>query len=185
MVANDKFYSSAIENTLLALALSFFVILLVTGNWMVTLITEITLIAIVSSCFAMIATLGPNFDEDTRKPYNGWDLDFLVSIDITVAAGMAVDYCLHLSHSYMHQHGTREERTRKTLGEMGGSVFQGMLTTMFALMPLFLTGFLFFSRFGFFGMCLISSSWVISNLGLMSALATFGPADGQGDIAVS
>ena len=31
---------------------------------------------------------------------------------------------------------------------------------------------------------LISSSWVISNFGLMSALAVCGPADGQGDIAL-
>ena len=67
MVANDVFYSSAISNTILALALSFVVILMVTGNWIATVLAELTLISIVSSCFAMIATLGPNFDYSTRE----------------------------------------------------------------------------------------------------------------------
>ena len=32
---------------------------------------------------------------------------------VLVAAGMSVDYLLHMAHSYNHQHGTNKERTRK------------------------------------------------------------------------
>ena len=64
---------------------------------------------------------------------------------------MAVDYTVHLMHSY-HESSlpTRFERARAALTEMGVSVFSGAMTTFFASCPLMGAVFLFFVRFGVF-----------------------------------
>eukprot|EP00619_Florenciella_sp_RCC1007_P016010 CAMPEP_0205933334 /NCGR_PEP_ID=MMETSP1325-20131115/32763_1 /ASSEMBLY_ACC=CAM_ASM_000708 /TAXON_ID=236786 /ORGANISM="Florenciella sp., Strain RCC1007" /LENGTH=61 /DNA_ID=CAMNT_0053303175 /DNA_START=42 /DNA_END=224 /DNA_ORIENTATION=+ len=60
-----------------------------TKNWMVTLISFASLMCVLSFVFCLMCMAG-------------WKINVLESIDISIASGMAVDFVLHLAHSYNH-----------------------------------------------------------------------------------
>lgn len=47
------------------------------------------------------------------------------------AAGLAVEFCVHIASYFSHATGTRVERARKAVIEMGASVFTGITLTKF------------------------------------------------------
>jgi len=92
-----------------ALALATAVIFISTMNWRITAIAAVSLYTTISLTLTLIVMAG-------------WKINVLEAIDITVAVGMAVDFSLHLAHTYVHASGDRFERTTKTLEVMGVSV---------------------------------------------------------------
>jgi hypothetical protein len=97
--------------------------------------------------------------------------------------GMAVDYLLHLVHSYKQQkEGNSHDRVRAALKQLGVSVTSGMITTFMACIALVLTNMLWFKLFGYFIMMVTVSAFVISIVGLMALLAEFGPGDVGGGV---
>ena len=92
------------------------------------------------------------------------------------ALSVAVDYTVHLIHSYNEApFPDRLRRSRQALTEMGVSVVSGALTTFLAAAPLFSAAFVFFSQFGtFIGMITcFSIFWAIFYL--MTACTVIGP----------
>ena len=75
---------------------------------------------------------------------------------------------------YVQKDLPAHEKVRESFGEMGVSVFSGMLTSIVASLPLFLCTITFFAKFGQFLCLTISFSWVFANFFFMSLLATFG-----------
>ena len=104
-------------------------------------------------------------------------LNIIESIGLSIATGLAVDYVLHLAHSYNHQHGTAAEKSRAALAEMGISITSGCATTFFACIGLFCCDFKWFYIFGVFITILIFSSFFTSMGGMMAALSWLGPAE--------
>ena len=54
-------------------------------------------------------------------------------INVNLAVGLSVDYAAHIGHHYMVSSGTRRERVRKSLSEMGAPVFNGACSTFLAV----------------------------------------------------
>ena len=93
---------------------------------------------------------------------------------------MSVDYLLHMSHSFNHQYGNKQERVRKALREMGISVFSGAVTTLSAAISLCFCVFYIYSRLGIYLIWLIVCAFVYSVTVLTALLAEYGPNDGEG-----
>ncbi|XP_015603900.1 NPC intracellular cholesterol transporter 1 homolog 1b [Cephus cinctus] len=63
----------------------------------------------------------------------GISLNAVSLVNSVVAAGIAVEFCSHIIHSYLTSTGqTRIEKTVETLNTMGSSVFSGITLTKFA-----------------------------------------------------
>ena len=58
-----------------------------------------------------------------------WNGVFVISL--MTSLGFGVEFCNHIGMSFMRQKGTRMERAKKALREMGASVLIGIATTKF------------------------------------------------------
>lgn len=106
----------------------------------------------------------------------GWEIGVIESIDIAVAAGMSVDYVLHLVHAYGTHLGSPAERARGALADMGVSLTAGAVTTIGALSALFFCHLAWFVLFGQFVVMLLSCAYFTSMVFLPAALAVGGGA---------
>nr|KAG5711759.1 hypothetical protein BaRGS_023523 [Batillaria attramentaria] len=66
----------------------------------------------------------------------GLTIDTVTTIILILAIGLAVDYSAHIGHMFMTVTGTRSERVKETLGEMGPPVFYGGFSTFLAFILL-------------------------------------------------
>lgn len=57
-------------------------------------------------------------------------------INITLAVGLAVDFCAHVAKAFTHASGTGDERAAEALRVIGRSVFNGGVSTFLAVLPL-------------------------------------------------
>lgn len=66
------------------------------------------------------------------------DLTFnsVTCICMVLAVGIAVDYSVHVAHTFMVKSGTRQRRAEKALNWIGGAVLNGAFTTLLAVMVL-------------------------------------------------
>lgn len=94
------------------------------------------------------------------------------SILIAIIAGFSVDYVVHLAHAYEIAKGDTHERITEAFGDLGISVFNGMITSIVASIPLFFCQLQFFAKFGTFLCLTIAFSWIYANFWYMSVLAT-------------
>ena len=133
----NRMIATTFEFAVMSLVISYCiacgVIMLVTGNWKVTIISAYVLLSIIS--FSLMGLV-----------VCGYDMSLNECCVILVAAGMSVDYLLHMSHSFNHSQGSKEERVRQSLKEMGISVLSGAITTMSAAISLCFCVFYIYSR---------------------------------------
>ena len=101
----------------------------------------------------------------------GWDLGSIESILIGIIAGFSVDYVVHLAHAYEIADGDTYDRITEAFSDLGISVFNGMITSVVASIPLFFCQLQFFAKFGTFLCLTIAFSWIFANFGFMSVLA--------------
>lgn len=52
-------------------------------------------------------------------------------VNLVTSLGFGVEFCNHIGMNFMRQTGTKEERAKKALAEMGSSVLVGIATTKF------------------------------------------------------
>lgn len=52
-------------------------------------------------------------------------------VNLVTSLGFGVEFCNHIGMNFMRQTGTKEERAKKALAEMGSSVVVGIATTKF------------------------------------------------------
>lgn len=101
----------------------------------------------------------------------GWYLGSIESTLIGIIAGFSVDYVVHLAHAYEIAEGDTYSRVTEAFGDLGVSVFNGMITSVVASLPLFFCQLQFFAKFGTFLCLTIVYSWIFANFGFMSLLA--------------
>lgn len=165
----NTLFKFALESIIIAICCATVIIVLMTANWWISLICFFTLCCILSTALNLMIIAG-------------WKIGLNEACCLVVAAGVSVDYVLHMAHSYNHQSGSKEERTRAALREMGISVTSGFITTVSSSFALVLCDFAIFLRLGQFLTMTLTSSWVITMFLMMSVLASVGPNEGQGDI---
>ena len=76
--------TTAVQGIFIALALSGVVLLIATGNWIITGLTVFTIAGVVVSFLGVFVGL------------LGWTLGIVESISLAVCAGLSVDFAAHL-----------------------------------------------------------------------------------------
>ena len=93
----------------------------------------------------------------------GWELGSIEATLIGIIAGFSVDYVVHLAHAYEIAKGDTYSRLTEAFGDLGISVFNGMITSVGASIPLFFCQLQFFAKFGTF-LCLVIAFRYVSLL---------------------
>lgn len=66
----------------------------------------------------------------------GLTIDTVSCTNIIISIGLCVDYSAHIAHAFMSSHGTRDERVKKALSDIGPAVFNGGFSTFLAFVLL-------------------------------------------------
>ncbi len=92
--------------------------------------------------------------------FSGINLNSISMITIVITTGIAVDYVLHISRSFLEQVGTKETRAVKSLSVLGPPVFYSGFSTLSAIIGLaFASSYIFkVIFFGFFSLVIIGLS---------------------------
>lgn len=112
-------WNTLIMSLSLALAAVFFVCLLIT--------TSISTAATIVFVIAMIII-------DLMGLMVVWDIELnaVSVVNLVMAIGIAVEFCVHITHAFTMSTGYKGERASKALVIMGASVFSGITLTKFA-----------------------------------------------------
>jgi len=149
---------SAIQSSVLGVAIAFVVLLISTRVFHIAFFAALSIMSVLVSVVGTMVMLG-------------WNLGSIESILIGIIAGFSVDYVVHLAHAYEIAKGDTYDRITEAFGDLGISVFNGMITSVVASIPLFFCQLQFFAKFGTFLCLTIAFSWVFANFGFMSVLA--------------
>jgi len=79
---------------------------------------------------------GPDREHDSSGPVRSnaivdVNLNAVSVVNMVMAVGISVEFCVHIAYSYEESTGTKNERARTALVEMGSSVFSGITLTKF------------------------------------------------------
>jgi len=87
-----------------------------------------------------------------------WDvtIDVISCVNIILATGLCVDYSVHLAHSFSVAPGTRFEKTKKALVDLGPAIANAGMTTFLAVIILPASAsHVFFTFFKIFGLTVV------------------------------
>jgi len=103
-------------------------------------ITLICAVVIVHPCMCLLVTvvmLMIDVDLVGVMLIFGLELNSITAINLVMAVGLVVDYSAHIVHNFTMQDSSlsRDERTIRTLVEIGPSVLLGVTTTLLGLVP--------------------------------------------------
>mmetsp|Transcript_16638 Transcript_16638/g.31514 ORF Transcript_16638/g.31514 Transcript_16638/m.31514 type:complete len:1040 (+) Transcript_16638:98-3217(+) len=158
---NQRIYrTSAVSGSMVGVVFAFAVLFISTRKLHLSLFATLCVLSVLLGVIGCITMLG-------------WTLGTIEAILISILAGFSVDYVIHLAHAYHHAEGDVDNRIKSAYGDMGISVFSGMVTSVVASIPLFFCTLTFFAKFGTFLCLTISLSWVFANFGFMCLLASF------------
>ena len=155
---------------------AFFVVLLATRNITLTVLSIVSVMAIVASVMGFC------------KWAMDWGLGIAESIAAVIVIGFSVDYVVHLAHMYVdagHQSppiNGRNGRVAYALKSMGVTVISGAVTTFGSGFFLVLTQLIFFVKFSKLIMVTITSSLVVALCFFMPMLVLIGPEGTSGNL---
>jgi len=156
---NQSIYvRSAIQSAVLGVAIAFGVLFISTRVFHLALFASISIMSVLVSVVGTMVMLG-------------WTLGSIESTLIGIIAGFSVDYVVHLAHAYEIANGDTYDRITEAFSDLGISVFNGMVTSVAASIPLFFCQLTFFAKFGTFLCLTIVYSWIFANFGFMTLLA--------------
>merc|ERR1712176_987256 len=158
---NQSIYiKTAVQSSILGVVIAFVVLLISTQVFHLAFFASVSICAVLVSVVGVMVMLG-------------WSLGSIESTLIGIIAGFSVDYVVHLAHAYEIAEGDTYERVTEAFSDLGISVFNGMVTSVVASIPLFFCQLQFFAKFGTFLCLTIAFSWIFANFGFMAVLAQF------------
>merc|ERR1712233_126436 len=66
----------------------------------------------------------------------GLTIDTVSCTNIVISIGLCVDYSVHVAHAFLSNQGSKNERVKKALAEIGPAVFNGGFSTFLAFVLL-------------------------------------------------
>ena len=112
--------TSTITSLAVSLAIAFGVMLLTSLNWVISLYAIVTIICILATTIGSLVL-------------DGWELNILESIVISVAVGLSVDFTLHYGVAYtVSSENGRVDQVKYALGHIGPAVTLAAITTFIA-----------------------------------------------------
>ncbi|XP_048593833.1 NPC intracellular cholesterol transporter 1-like isoform X3 [Brassica napus] len=109
-------WTVALTNLAIALGAIFVVCLLITSSAWSSAIIVLVLVMILADLMGVMVVLGIQ-------------LNAVSVVNLIMSIGIAVEFCVHISHAFLMSNGNREQRARKALETMGASVFSGITLT--------------------------------------------------------
>ena len=69
---------------------------------------------------------------------HSWDItiDVVSSVNVIIAIGLCVDYSVHMCHAFLTVSGTRKQRAKAAIVDMGVAVLNGGFSTLIAFILL-------------------------------------------------
>lgn len=58
-------------------------------------------------------------------------LNAVSAVNLVVAIGISVEFCVHIAHAFMHANGNRDRRVQTALANVGAAVCSGIALTKF------------------------------------------------------
>jgi len=160
------------EGIFYALLFAFFVIVLATGNWLI-------------SIYATLVILGLVIDVMGFTVMQGYKLSVVEAVIYIMVVGMSVDYVVHLAEAYLHSGEVlREHAARRMLGIVGMAVISGAISTCGGIMFLIFSYNMFFKKFGINIFFLMIMASLYALVGFTAAMSSFGPQGSQGNTTV-
>lgn len=109
-------WKTAIMNICVCLGTIFVVCFIVTSSLWASAIILTVLAMIVLDMMGVMAILGIQ-------------LNAISVVNLVMSIGIAVEFCVHITHAFMIGTGDKETRARQALSTMGASVFSGITLT--------------------------------------------------------
>ncbi|XWS14371.1 hypothetical protein CRYUN_Cryun35bG0003500 [Craigia yunnanensis] len=109
-------WRTALINLAIAIGAVFIVCLVITCSLWSSAIILMVLAMIVIDLMGVMAILGIQ-------------LNAVSVVNLVMAVGIAVEFCVHIAHAFSVSSGSKDERVKEALGTMGASVFSGITLT--------------------------------------------------------
>uniref|UniRef100_A0A803N5E1 SSD domain-containing protein n=1 Tax=Chenopodium quinoa TaxID=63459 RepID=A0A803N5E1_CHEQI len=109
-------WSTALVNLAIAIGAVFVVCLIITWSIWSSLIILLVITMIVVDLMGVMAILKIQ-------------LNAVSVVNLVMSVGIAVEFCVHITHAFMVSGGNRDQRMKEALGTMGASVFSGITLT--------------------------------------------------------
>ncbi|CAE6150022.1 unnamed protein product [Arabidopsis arenosa] len=109
-------WTVALTNLAIAIGAIFIVCWLITSSAWSSAIIVLVLVMILVDLMGMMVILGIQ-------------LNAVSVVNLIMSIGIAVEFCVHISHAFLMSSGNREQRAREALETMGASVFSGITLT--------------------------------------------------------
>ncbi|KNA12261.1 hypothetical protein SOVF_127560 [Spinacia oleracea] len=109
-------WTTALINLAIALGAVFVVCLVITSSLWSSAIILLVLTMILVDLMGVMAILGIQ-------------LNAVSVVNLIMSVGIAVEFCVHITHAFSVSHGDRNQRAEEALGTMGASVFSGITLT--------------------------------------------------------
>ncbi|KAH1109328.1 hypothetical protein AAZX31_04G016700 [Glycine max] len=109
-------WKTALVNLAIAIGAVFIVCLVITSSLWSSSIILLVLAMIVVDLMGVMAILNIQ-------------LNALSVVNLVMSVGIAVEFCVHMTHSFTVASGDRDQRAKEALGTMGASVFSGITLT--------------------------------------------------------
>ncbi|XVE94413.1 hypothetical protein REPUB_Repub02eG0006300 [Reevesia pubescens] len=109
-------WRTALVNLAIAIGAVFIVCLVITCSLWSSAIILLVLAMIVVDLMGVMAILGIQ-------------LNAVSVVNLVMAVGIAVEFCVHITHVFSVSSGNKDERVKEALGTMGASVFSGITLT--------------------------------------------------------
>jgi len=168
MPSEVAFVQNAKQGIGISVGFAFVILLVATGNYIISLISITCVISVIASIVAIMHL-------------NGQELGTAESVSMVILIGFSVDYTVHLATDYTHSaKETRFEKMRQALREMGISIFSGFVTTFGCGFFLFFGNLTFFSKFGLLITSTVLFSFLSASLLFASLCHILGPEKDKG-----
>ena len=105
----------------------------------------------------------------------GINLNAISMVEIVMAVGLSVDWCVHVAFLFMQAKGTRDERAGRAVAVMGSAIAQGGFATFLAIVVLASSPSKIFRVFFYMMLGIVLLSMVHGLFLLPVLLAMFGP----------
>ena len=172
MDSEKAFATSAVQGVAMALPAAFVVLVLSTGNWIISALATLSVICILAT-------------EVMLMVLQGWKLGVSESVGVVIMVGFSIDYVVHFAASYVEcDKDDRNGRIRHALHTMGISIISGAITTFGSGAFLIFPEFKFFAKFGILIMSVVAFSLLYSMTFFIAILAVLGPEGTRGELNI-
>lgn len=102
----------------------------------VFIMTLLLLANLVASCFVLISVTFTLINVMALMTWFGLTIDIITCINLVLSIGLCVDYSAHIALHFMQVKGSRDERAKCALREMGPPVINGAFSTFLSFVLL-------------------------------------------------